>query len=116
MKGMVGLNQKEQKFYSENSMVGNWKKFLSQPKNRYLAISTLVLLIIVLNLYARFVLFIEARKGIVLVDPLFGYFKAADFNTAIFSIVWSSLCAAILALLRYPKYLMLAVQTYILMI
>jgi hypothetical protein len=94
----------------------NWKIFLSNPTRKYIFILTLVIFIVALNQLEKFLIFIESRKGVVLDDPLFRHFLARDFNTPIFIIIYGSLIIALIALLPHPRYLMLALQTFIIMI
>jgi hypothetical protein len=63
-----------------------------------------------------FLLYVENRPGIVLHDPLFSYFKASDLNIPIFILIYGSLITGLISLLSYPKYLIIALQTYSIMV
>src|ERR1035438_5161828 len=99
-----------------STLKSHWKTFFTNPFTRYIFIFTVVLLIFLLNRFASFLIFIEVRKGVTLDDPLFNYFSAIDCTVPIFIIIYTSLVAAIIGLLPNPRHLMLALQTYILMV
>ena len=101
---------------SIDTLKSHWKTFFTNPTTRYIFIFTVVLLIFLLNRFASFLIFIEARKGVTLNDPLFHYFPAINCTVPIFIIIYTSLVAAIIGLLPNPRHLMLALQTYILMV
>ena len=98
------------------AITDHWKKFFSNPTYRYLFILTVVLLIVELTLFKNFLLFVEARKGVVLPDPLFNYFSATDFNIPIFIIIYGSLSVGLISLMQHPRHLMHALQTFIIMV
>jgi membrane-associated phospholipid phosphatase len=74
------------------------------------------LLVIELALFSRFLLYVEARKGIYLDDPLFRMFEAIDLNVVTFSILYITLISGLTALSFNPRIFNIAIQTYILMV
>jgi len=101
---------------SFKELPGNWKLFFQKPANKYVFPLTIIILIIVLNLFGRFLVFVENRHGVVLHDPLFDMFQAIDFNTPVFILIYGSLLTGLVSLIPYPKHLMLALQTYSIMV
>ena len=99
-----------------DDLKSNWKHFIESKTIIFVFILTLVLLIILLNLFGRFLLYVENRPGVVLQDPFFGYFKATDFNTPIFILIYGSLLTGLIFLIPYPKHLLVALQTYLFMV
>ena len=98
------------------SFKSNWKQFSQKKLNLIILAATFLILIIVLNLFARFLLYVEVRHGVVLPDLLFKLFAAQDFNTPIFILIYGSLITGLISLIPHPKYLLLALQTYIIMV
>lgn len=73
-------------------------------------------LIIILLAFTKFVVYIEQRNGFSFNDPLLKLFSPIDLTWLIFSIIYISLILGIIHLIRYPKYLLIAVQTYALLV
>lgn len=96
--------------------MSGWKIFLNKKQNIYILILTFVLLIVTLYLFSRFVLFVEERKGVILNDPLFVFFDGVDLNSIIFLLIYTSLITGFVLLLKYPEQLILAIQSYILLL
>jgi len=98
------------------SLKSNWKQFSQKKSNIIILVITFLILIIEMNLFARFLLYVEVRHGVVLPDMLFKLFTAQDFNTPIFILIYGSLVTGLIFLIPHPKYLVLALQTYIFMV
>lgn len=60
----------------------------------------------------RFLGEVERRPGAVLSDPLLVLFPAVDVTWLTFLIIYAGLIGAIVLLLRHPRHLLLALQTY----
>lgn len=101
---------------SFNNFKSRWKQFFDDKKAIYVIILTVIILIAILNLFGRFLLYIEKRPGVAIHDPLFAYFTAVDFNTPIFILIYGSLLTGLLSLIPHPKHLVIALQTYSLMV
>jgi len=101
---------------SRNSFKSDWKALFARPSTRYAFILTILALATALNLFGRFLVYVESRPGIVLHDPLFDLFNAHDFNTPIFVLIYGSLITGLIFLLPKPRYLMLALQAYCIMV
>lgn len=94
----------------------NWKEFLKEKRNRFELVITLFLLAVVLTSLANFLNYVEARKGVLLPDPLLNLFNPIDLTWLTFALIYVSLIVAIATLSRNPKRLLFAVQLYTLMV
>lgn len=94
----------------------NWKEFLKEKRNRFELVITLFLLAVVLTSLANFLNYVEARKGVLLPDPLLNLFNPIDLTSLTFALIYVSLIVAIATLSRNPKRLLFAVQLYTLMV
>ncbi len=79
-------------------------------------ILTLVLLACVLFVLSHFLIFVESRNGVMLDDPLLNLFKPVNLTWLTFSLIYLSLVLAVADLAKEPERLMIAIQSYILMI
>jgi hypothetical protein len=94
----------------------SWKEFLKEKRNRAELIISLFLLAVVLTSLANFLNYVEARRGVLLPDPLLNLFKPIDLTWLIFALIYISLVVAIATLSKNPKRLMFAMQLYTLMV
>lgn len=94
----------------------NRKEFLKTKKNRVEFAVTLLLLAMVLTALANFLNFVEARKGVVLTDPILNLFNPIDLTWLIFALIYISLVVAIATLIKNPKRLIITIQVYTLMV
>jgi hypothetical protein len=95
-------------------MKEKWKEYF---KGRYAGVKfgvTLAATVLCLFTLSKFIVFIEARKGVVLDDPLFHLYDAVALNLIIFALIYGSLLSGIIYLsINNPKGLVFALQTYI---
>lgn len=96
--------------------ISAWKQYLSYPHRKTEFITTIILLVITLNTFSRFLLFNEARQGAVLDDPLLNTFTAIDLNALLFFAIYSSLLIALFFFSFDPEVLLTGIQTYILLV
>lgn len=94
----------------------NWKEFLKEKRNRFELVITLFLLAVVLTSLANFLNYVEARKGVLLPDPLLNLFNPIDLTWLTFALIYVSLSVAIATLSKNPKRLLFAVQLYTFMV
>ncbi len=94
----------------------NWKNFLGQRSNIYSLIAVLIILVITLSFFSRFILFIEDRKGFSFNDPILSLFNAIDLNVFIFLFIYSSLLGGLVYLSKYPFQLIKALSAYIILV
>ena len=93
-----------------------WKSFLSNKKNRVELIITVVILITIMLSFSQFLQFIEQREGVVLQDPLLNTFNPIDLTWLIFALIYLSIILFLITFLKEPYKLMIALQTYGLMV
>jgi membrane-associated phospholipid phosphatase len=94
----------------------NWKEFLKEKSNQVELAVTLVFLAIVLASLANFLIFAEARPGVVLPDPILNLFNPIDLTWLIFGLIYISLVIGIATLIKNPKRLIFAIQLYSLIV
>lgn len=101
---------------AKKNFSSRWKDFFSHPflKNEFIV--TVVLLVITVYSFSRYLLFNEARPGAILEDPLLSHFNAIDLNPLIFFTIYSSLILGLIYFSFYPVLLMTAFQVYTLMV
>ena len=93
-----------------------WKTYLNNPVSRVEFTVTILLLVITVFSFSRYLLFNEARHGAVLDDPLLKHFNAIDLNPVLFFAIYSSLIIGLISFSFTPNRLLLAFQTYTLMV
>ena len=94
----------------------NWKEFLKEKRNKIEFVFSLFLFFVVLTFLANFVNYVEARKGVVLPDPVLSLFKPIDVTWLIFALIYISIVVAIVTLSQNSQRLLFAVQLYTLMV
>lgn len=66
--------------------------------------------------YRRFLDYAEARPGVVLQDPVLQLFNPIDLTWLIFGLIYLCLLVGIFSLLKHPEKLLLAFQSYTLIV
>ncbi|MBK9098802.1 MAG: hypothetical protein IPM14_11920 [bacterium] len=94
----------------------SWKTFFQDSKSRIEFIITIIVMIPLLSVFSRFLLFIEEREGVVLNDPLLNLFNPVDLTWATFALIYVALIIFLVSIIKEPKKLMIALQTYGLMV
>ncbi len=93
-----------------------WKSELHRPSFRRQAILTSVILVLTLVFFARFLEWVEGRQGVVLDDPLLGLFDPGDLTWLTFGVIYIGIIAALGHLLQDPRRMLIALQSYTLMV
>ncbi|MCF8243289.1 MAG: sphingomyelin synthase family protein [Melioribacteraceae bacterium] len=93
-----------------------WSVFLSDKFNRRSFIAAILSLVVVLFLFTNFLEYVESRVGFRFTDPVLKLFSPVDLTWLTFILIYGSLVLAIIYLVERPAALMLALQTYSLMI
>ena len=99
-----------------SKFISAWKNLFSDSYLRKEFIITVLLLVVTVYSFSRYLLFNESRPGAVLDDPVLRYFTAINLNPLIFFTIYSSLLIGLVAFSFDPEQLMTAFQTYILMV
>jgi hypothetical protein len=92
----------------------NWKEFFKSRKTEI--ILTIVFFAIILIVFSNFLEFIEGREGVSLPDPILSFFDPVDLTWLTFGLIYASLIIAIMNFVKEPDKLLLAIQSYSLMV
>ncbi len=93
-----------------------WQLFLRDKKSKTEFIITLTSLVVTLLSLTRFLSYVEVRKGVQLADPFLNFFDPIDLTWFTFGVIYLSLFYAIIYLINKPALLLIAVQSYIVMV
>jgi len=100
--------------YSYITSVQNaWKSALENVRFQIESGLSIVFLILLLIMVSRFFLWVEARPGVVVSDPLLALFHAVNLTWVTFSFIYGALFLAIVSLLQVPVNFIQAIQSYI---
>lgn len=94
----------------------SWSSFFQDRKCRIEFIVTIIVTIPTLLLFSQFLSLIELREGVVLNDPLLRLFNPIDLTWATFALIYVSIILFLLKIIKQPEKLMIAIQTYVLMV
>lgn len=94
----------------------SWSSFFRDRKCRIEFIVTIIVTIPTLLLFSQFLSLIELREGVVLNDPLLRLFNPIDLTWATFALIYVSIILFLLNIIKQPEKLMIAIQTYVLMV
>lgn len=89
-----------------------WKPYLADAKFKLMLSASTLLLAAALFSYRKFLDFAEARRGVVIPDPLLKLFEPMDLTWVIFGVIYLCLLIGILMLINNPEKLLLAFQAY----
>ena len=93
-----------------------WKAAWQSAAFRVQTLTTIPLLIAILILFSRFLEWVELRPGVVLPDPFIATVEPHDFTVLIFIFIYGGLIVGLGAIITHPHRLILALQSYILMV
>lgn len=89
-----------------------WKDVLGERSGQRALGTTILAVGVVLIAYAKFLVVVDQRPGVVLADPLLAAFPAQDLTWPIFIILYGSVVVAVTSLLRDPTLFILALRSY----
>jgi len=92
----------------------SWKEFLTKRRTEF--IITILLLAIILFIFPNFLAYVEGRQGVTLADPVLELFNPIDFTWLTFGLIYISLIVAIFSFAAKPEILLLALQSYSLLV
>jgi PAP2 superfamily C-terminal len=92
----------------------NWKDFLTKRKTELIV--TVLSLAIILFIFPNFLAYIESRNGISLPDPILNLFNPVDLTWLTFGLIYVSLIVAIISFASKPEILIIALQSYSLLV
>ena len=91
-----------------------WKEFFTIRKTEL--IITVLFLAVILFVFPNFLAFVEGRQGVVLADPILELFKPIDLTWLTFGLIYISLIVSIFSFAAKPDILLLALQSYSLLV
>ena len=94
----------------------NWKTFFKNKNTRTEFIVTVIFLIFLMIGFSQFLLFVEDRNGVILTDPILNLFNPIDLTWLTFSLIYLSIILFLINRISEPETLMIALQTYGLMV
>lgn len=96
--------------------VALWKATLQHKTFKIELIVSIIAVYLTLHFFSIFLLFAEARDGIVMFDPVLNLFSAVDLSIPIFFLTYVILLAGVIALTFHPRCFVIAIQSYTLMV
>ena len=97
-------------------LIASWKVELSNRRFRFEVILSIVALVATLGLFTRFLGWVEQRAGATLSDPILQFVSPRDFTWLTFKLIYIAVVAAVMTLIARPKDLLLAMQSYTVMV
>lgn len=94
----------------------NWKNFFQDSRNRNEFIITVLFCAPLVLLFSQLLLFIELRDGVILNDPVLNLFHPIDLTWLTFALIYVAIILFLINIIKDPYQLMLAFQTYALMV
>jgi len=94
----------------------SWQTVLQSLYWKKVALLSLLLLVGYALIFSQFLDWQELRDGYSFSDPILALFSPQDFSTAIFTITYGGLFAAILFKLKQPNALLQLMQAYLLLL
>ena len=92
----------------------NWKEFFKDRRTEFIV--TILLLAIILFIFPNFLAYVEGRQGVILADPVLELFNPIDLTWLTFGLIYISLIVAIFSFATKPEILILALQSYSLLV
>jgi hypothetical protein len=93
-----------------------WTDAWRERRFRLRLVLTIPALVAALAVLARFLTWNEARPGVVLPDPVLALLPPRDLTWLTFGLIYLGLAFGVARLARDPRALVLALQTYVLMV
>ena len=103
-------------FIPNSPVSAAWQEALADRSFRRHLFWTLILLLITLAGLSRFLEFVERRPGITVGDPVLQCIPPVDLTWLTFGLIYLGLVAGVATLGRTPRVLLIALQSYILMV
>jgi len=100
----------------EGTVSQQWSYALRDRRFRVECAITLPLLVASLIGLSSFLEFVEERPGVVLNDPILALISPSNFTWLTFALIYGGLIFGIATLSRHPNQLLLAFQSYVVMV
>jgi hypothetical protein len=89
-----------------------WQAFWDERYNRWVALASVAGVVASLALLRWMIALVEARRGVVLADPVLDSITARDLTVPIFALIYASILLALSQLFRRPRRLLAGFQAY----
>ncbi len=89
-----------------------WKEALADKGSRVEFAGSILGFGVILYVLARFLDYVEARRGVVIYDPILALFPAQDVTWITFGLIYLALAIGVVYLASHPRQLLLALQSY----
>ena len=99
-----------------NSVLAVWKSFWRERHFKTQFVVTVLVFIIVMNIFSHFLAFVESRAGVLLDDPLLKLFNPRDVTWLSFSLIYFGIFTALYFLKNNPQQLLITIQSYSLLV
>lgn len=97
-------------------MIKSWKNIFKSKNYKIVFFISIVILVVALILYSKFLNFNESRSGVSFEDPYLSWFSPINVTWFTFTLIYGGLILGIINLIKYPKHFLIAIQTYALII
>lgn len=94
----------------------SWKTFFQHKNSKVEFFVTILLLIVLMIFFSQFIGHIEQREGVTLNDPLLNAFNPIDLTWLTFVLIYISIILFLFNIVRDPKKILIALQSYALMV
>ena len=98
------------------NLIALWGAELSNHRFRLHFVVSITALVATLGFFARFLAWVEQRAGATLPDPILQFVSPRDFTWLTFGLIYVAVVVAIITLSVLPKALLLAIQSYTVMV
>jgi membrane-associated phospholipid phosphatase len=93
-----------------------WSKPWRSGRFRVEFFLTIAMTVVALATLANFLNWVETRPGVVYADPVLALFPAVDLTWFTFALIYVGLISGIAFLSRHPRAMLIAFQSYVLMV
>ena len=93
-----------------------WREAWKDPRLRAQLVVAPLVLVLLLHGLARFLVWIEARAGVRLVDPVLPLVAPRDETWLVFGLIYVAIVVTLADVWRSPRWLVIGVQAYAVMI
>lgn len=90
----------------------NWKDIFKDKKSIADLIVTVLFIVLIVTVFPVFLNFIELRDADLMFDPFLNLFSPIDLTWTTFGLIYFSVIAALISMMKKPACLFLALQTY----
>ncbi len=99
-----------------SNIARSWAEAWHDPHYRGEFLLTIPALVVALLVFSRFLAFVETRPGVTFADPLLRLYNPVDLTWVTFGLIYLGLVVGLVFLSTHPETLLLALESYILML